>query len=66
MSDLDRIIAGLTKPQYWYLKYGYYRNPEGCWGVDRALIRKGLKERSQIVKLTELGQQVRDKLREKQ
>ena len=63
-DEIGQIIKGLSKPQHWYLKYGYYRSPEGCWGVDRALIRKGLKEPTQMVRLTELGQRVRDRLGE--
>lgn len=60
--DIDYIIKNLSKPQRWFLKYGYFMNPEGCWQLERCLVRKGLKH--SFGKLTELGQQVRDKLQE--
>lgn len=64
MTNIDDIIKKLSKPQRWFLKYGFFMNPEGCWQLERALVRKGLKH--SFGKLTELGEQIRTKLKEKE
>lgn len=64
--QIDYIIKHLTKPQRWFLKYGFYQNYEGSTQLDRALVNKGLREPGAIGTLTKLGKEVRTKLQEKE
>jgi hypothetical protein len=61
MTDLSQLAKSLTKAQHHFIVHGYYRNLEGSYQVDAALVRKGIHDG--WMRLTPLGEALRAHLK---